>query len=93
MAKWLNVDKSDLKKISLKHFYENFDFTIETIKKKQPNTNRKSTYNKILITPNCMKELCMISQTAKAKEVRKYFIEMDRKAKLSILNSKSSEKN
>jgi len=36
-----------------------------------------SNYDMILITPNCLKELCMISQTKKAKEVRKYFIEMD----------------
>jgi hypothetical protein len=36
---------------------------------------------KMLITPNCLKELCMISQTKKAKEVRKYFIEMEKLVK------------
>lgn len=66
---------------------------LKQLRKNKQTQNRKSIYENILVTPNCMKELCMISQTAKAKEVRKYFIEMDRKAKLSILNSLSSEKN
>ena len=47
-----------------------------------------STYDKILITPNCMKELCMISQTAKAKKVRKYFIEMEKLIKRYFKNIK-----
>ena len=47
-----------------------------------------STYDKILITPNCMKELCMISQTAKAKKVRKYFIEMEKLIKRYFENIK-----
>jgi phage anti-repressor protein len=37
-----------------------------------------STTHKILITSNCFKEICMISQSKKAKEVRKYFIEMEK---------------
>ena len=44
------------------------------------NIKRKTTgatiINVIYITPNCFRELCMLSQTTKAKLVRKYFIEM-----------------
>jgi phage anti-repressor protein len=93
VAKWLDVRKDDIKKILVNNFDEGFDYTIEKKKKKQINNRGATIYEEILITPNCMKEICMISQTKKAKEVRKYFIEMDRKAKLSILNSKSLEKN
>jgi hypothetical protein len=78
VSKWLKVNKSDIKKNLIKHFEENFDYTIEKINKKQINSNGTTIYYKILITPNCLKELCMISQTPKAKEVRKYFIEMEK---------------
>ncbi len=39
------------------------------------NNNRGANYvSKIMLTPDCFKELCMISQTNKAKGVRKYYI-------------------
>jgi phage anti-repressor protein len=76
VCKWLNVRKDNLKNKLIANFEENFDYTIKKIKKKQVNSNGSTIYEDILITPNCMKELCMISQSAKAKEVRKYFIEM-----------------
>jgi len=78
VSKWLKVNKSDIKKNLIKHFEEKFDYTIEKINKKQINSTGTTIYYKILITPNCLKELCMISQTSKAKEVRKYFIEMEK---------------
>ena len=81
ICKWLEVNKSDLKKVLVKNFKINFDYTIEKITKKQVNSRGATVYEKILITPNCMKELCMVSQTAKAKEVRKYFIEMEKLVK------------
>jgi len=62
----------------LNNFEEDFDYTIEIKKKKQINSTGKTTYHEIFITPNCMKELCMISQTKKAKEVRKYFIALEK---------------
>ncbi len=78
MCAWLNVRKDHLKEILVKHFEKDYDYVIESKKKKQQNSTGLTTYNEILITPNCFKELCMISQSAKAKEVRKYFIEMER---------------
>ena len=76
--KWLNVNKSDLKKVLIKHFELEYDYSIEKIKIKQINSNGANISEKILITPNCFKELCMVSNTKKAKEVRKYFIEMEK---------------
>jgi predicted helicase len=76
LCKWLNVRKDNLKNKLISKFEKNHDYTIEKIKKPQINSTGTTIYEKILITPYCMKELCMISQTAKAKEVRKYLIEM-----------------
>lgn len=78
VCKWLDILKKNLKVILIKNFEENFDYTIKALRKQHKDTKRTSTYDEILITPNCMKELCMISQSAKAKEVRKYFIEMEK---------------
>ena len=78
VSKWLNIRKDSLKVVLIKHFEEKFDYTIEKNIKKQKNGRGANIFDKILITPNCLKELCMISQTHKAKEVRKYFIEMEK---------------
>ena len=65
ISKWLKSRKSDIKKI----------------KKFHDNGIGASIKEKILVTPNCFKELCMISQTEKAKEVRKYFINLEKLVK------------
>ena len=39
-----------------------------------PGFNYNNYVSKIMLTPDCFKELCMISQTDKAKGVRKYYI-------------------
>jgi phage anti-repressor protein len=75
---WLNVRKDHLKEILIVHFEEDYDYILEKKKKEQINSTGLTTYHEIFITPNCFKELCMISNTAKAKEVRKYFIEMEK---------------
>lgn len=79
VCKWLQVTSGNLKRTLINNFEDKYDYTIERLTK-----NKKSGgtfFYKIMITPNCFKELCMISQTTKAKEVRKYFIEMERLVK------------
>jgi phage anti-repressor protein len=88
VSKWLNMTKGNLKRLLIDKFEKNFDYVIKKIKKKQINSNGSTIYEEILITPNCMKELCMVSQTAKAKEVRKYFIEMEKLVKRYFENIK-----
>ena len=72
VAKWLNVEKKNLKRVLVANFTKNIDYTEERILVK--NKNRGANYvSKILITPDCFKDICMLSQTAKAKEVRQYY--------------------
>lgn len=78
---WLETRKDNLKKILVNNFEENYDYHIKINKIKQLSGNGMTTRHDIFITPNCFKELCMISQTTRAKEVRKYFIEMERLVK------------
>lgn len=81
VCKWLKVRKDHLKLILVDNFEEKYDYSIAKKTKKHKKSNGASFYEEILITPNCFKELCMISQTKKAKEVRKYFIEMEKLVK------------
>jgi len=76
ICNWLDTRKDNLKKILQDNFEEDYDYTIEKIyiKRKVGSTMKEE----ILLTPNCFKELCMISQSKRAKEVRKYFIEMEK---------------
>jgi phage anti-repressor protein len=81
VAKWLITNKSDIKKILISKFIENIDYTIKKIKKTHTTYRGASLYEEILITPDCFKTLCMISQTEKAKEVRKYFLDIEKLVK------------
>jgi phage anti-repressor protein len=74
--KWLSTNKNDLKRVLIKNFDENYDY-IETKLTKKDGA-KSNNYTQIKISSACFKELCMISQTAKAKEVRKYFLEMEK---------------
>ena len=76
VVKWLEVLKSNLTRLLINNFEKDFDYTFEKkhIKRK---TTGATTVSIIFITPNCFRELCMLSQTIKAKLVRKYFIEME----------------
>ena len=73
VVKWLDTQKSHLKRLLVDNFKIMDDYTEEKILVK--NRNRGANYvSKIMLSPDCFKELCMISQTEKAKGVRKYYI-------------------
>jgi phage anti-repressor protein len=76
VIKWLEVTKGNLKRLLVDNFDKEFDYSIEknTVKRK---TTGATTITTIYITPNCFRELCMMSKTNRAKLVRKYFIEME----------------
>lgn len=78
VCKWLNVRKDNLKRILLTNFEKEYDYVIEKTTIKRKGQKNASPLHKILITSNCFKEICMLSQSKKAKEVRKYFIEMEK---------------
>ena len=75
ICEWLEIRKENLKRILISKFEKNYDYTETKLTKKTAQTNN---YIEIKITPQCFKELCMISQTKKAKDVRKYFLEMEK---------------
>ena len=73
VVKWLDVQKNHLKRLLVANFKIMDDYT-ETkflVKNKKRGANYVS---KIMLTPDCFKELCMLSQSEKAKGVRKYYI-------------------
>jgi phage anti-repressor protein len=73
IVKWLNITKNNLKRLLISNFKIMDDYTEEKILVK--NKNRGANYvSKIMLTPDCFKELCMLSQSEKAKGVRKYYI-------------------
>ena len=71
LYKWLGALKANLKRVLLNNFQNNLDYSIEK------DSSISSTYELIKITPDCFKELCMISKTEKSKDARKYFIQME----------------
>ena len=73
---WLKIRKDNLKIVLINNFDENYDYIIEVVK--IFHRTGASLKEEIFLTPNCFKELCMLSQTLKAKEVRKYFISIEK---------------
>jgi phage anti-repressor protein len=74
IVRWLDVRKDNLKRLLNENFEPNFDYIVG--KYQEPGISPKK--EQILLTPDCFKELCMLSRTAKAKEVRKYFLAVER---------------
>jgi phage anti-repressor protein len=73
IVEWLDVQKNHLKRLLTNNFVILDDYTEEKILVK--NKKRGANYvSKIMLTPDCFKELCMLSQTEKAKGIRKYYI-------------------
>lgn len=74
LVKWLDARKGTIKETLISSYTKNVDYT-ETIPKTGSNGRPAS---KILLTPDCMKRLCMVSRTKKAEDVRSYFIELEK---------------
>jgi phage anti-repressor protein len=73
IVKWLEVEKKNLKRLLVDNFKKDVDYTEEKVKVMNKNNRGANFVSKILITPDCFKDICMLSQTAKAKEVRIYY--------------------
>jgi phage anti-repressor protein len=73
VVEWLQVQKNHLKRLLVDNFKKDVDYTEEKVKVMNKNNKGANYVSKILITPDCFKDICMISQTAKAKEVRIYY--------------------
>ena len=73
LSKWLKTLKKVLKSTLLKSYKLDIDFKVKTLLP----TGKGRPIEEIMITPNCFKNICMMSRTEKAKEVRKYFIDLE----------------
>ncbi len=78
VVNWIDVRKDNLKRLLVENFSENHDYIIHIIKRKNQKNNGYHIREDIFITPDCFKELCMLSQTSKAKEVRRYYLSIER---------------
>ncbi len=72
--------KDTAKKIILKYFEENTSYKLLRFGPEQDqNSVIMSAHNKerILLSPNTFKELCLLANTDKAKRIRMYYIRME----------------
>lgn len=72
-AKWLESYKRNLKTTLSESYKLDVDYTV----KKVITTEKGRPNEKILLSPECFKRLCMLSRTEKAEEVRSYFIAVE----------------
>ena len=81
IAKWLDIKKGDLTDTIKTYYIENVDYKVvrhnPKNQKKSKKIGKRPTVN-IYITTNCFKSLCMRSETPKAEEVRKYYLELEK---------------
>mgnify|MGYP006276579279 CR=1 FL=1 len=73
VAKWLNVYKYHLKATLLTSYERDVDYTVTV----PPRKGRGRPLEKIMLTADCFKFLCMRSNTEKSQMVRAYYVEME----------------
>ncbi len=73
VAKWLQIQKFNLKKTLIRSYIKNVDYTVK--KNKLTTAGRPS--ETILISISCFKRICMNSNTEKGGEVRKYYEQIE----------------
>ena len=85
---WIGYTRKDTAKDLLEsRFDRGFDFSGENRK----NGQRGRPVEKIFLTIDCFKQFCMVAETQKGKEVRRYFLNCE--AELKRLLSMESERN
>lgn len=72
-SKWLNGKKGNLKVTLISSYKHGVDYTIS----KLTSIGRGRKLEKIMLTADCFKFLCMRSQTTKAQLVRTYYVELE----------------
>ena len=70
VIKWLQARKKNLKGTLISSYQVNVDYTIKTL----PPKGKGRPEEEIMLSPSCFKRLSMMSRTAKAEEVRQYYI-------------------
>ena len=76
VAKWLRTTKGNLKQTLSRSYTKDLDYTISKPPKGTLGRGKAKT-ERIMMTADCFKALCMMSRTPKAAEVRAYFITVE----------------
>jgi len=77
LAKWLDTNKGTLLATLKESYQENVDFKQQHENIRKPSQKYGGNrFIRVMITPNCMRRLCMRSRSKMAETVRTYFIEV-----------------
>lgn len=74
VSKWLKVQKAHLKRTLIVSYEDGADYNIIKVPNKRGSGR---SLEKILLTADCFKFMCMRSKTAKAQMVRAYYVELE----------------
>ncbi len=74
-CKFMGILKGNAKKLLVKHFAAGAAFACNIYKCTDSSLDRRE---RVLMTPDTFKELCMMAGTAKGREVRGYYIKMEK---------------
>jgi phage anti-repressor protein len=74
-VKWLNVLKGSVKRTLINSYTKGVDYKVKS--HTQQDGRGKGRLERILLTPDAFKTLCMMSRTPKAAEVRAYFVAVE----------------
>lgn len=72
-VKWLQVRKDSIKRTLIESYRKNIDYKIS--KDKLTSVGRPS--EKIWLTPDCFKRICMLTKSVKGEDVRSYYIQVE----------------
>lgn len=73
-AKWLTLRKDSIKRTLLETYRMNIDYKIT--QNKLTTAGRPS--EKIMLTPECFKKMCMLTKSKKGDEIRTYIIQLEK---------------
>lgn len=77
VARWLDTKKGRIKKTLVEAYIENIDY-ISLLPRRKRTTRGGQNREIILLTEDCFKMLCMRSKTAKADEIRYYYVTLEK---------------
>ncbi len=74
---FIGMRKDQAKRVLVKHFNEGTGFAPQSVEQSHSGRGGHNV-ERVLMTPDTFKELCMMAGTAKGREVRSYYIKMEK---------------
>jgi len=78
VSKWLSTNTKSLTRTLKRSYKENFDYIVIKPKDHVKKDPRNNNYKEYMLSPDCFKRVCMLSNSPNAEMVRTYFIEVER---------------